>query len=133
MTRMIQGGCLCGEVRYTAVGEPINVRACHCRLCQRAIGAPFNVRALYNYDAVTISGPVKRFASSDWLDRGFCPNCGTTLFSDRPSHRAIGLTFGSMDDPNACPPPGEHIWTASQQAWLCIDDDLPRHVEGAPL
>lgn len=132
MTRIIEGGCLCGKVRYVATGEPLNVRACHCRLCQRAIGAPFNVRALYRCDAVSFRGPVARYASSDDLMRGFCPACGTTVTSERTSQGLVGLTLGSMDEPDRCPAPTVHIWTESRQNWLCLDDGLPEFPQGAP-
>ncbi len=37
----VTGGCLCGEVRYRAQGEPLWVVHCHCRWCQRVSGAAF--------------------------------------------------------------------------------------------
>lgn len=126
---MLTGGCLCGAVRYEAEGEPINVRVCHCRLCQRAIGAAFNARALYEIDKVAVTGDVARVNSSPGLQRGFCPKCGTTLYSMRESLGVMGLTSGSMDDPSRFAPT-EHIWVSSKQPWLKLDDGLPQHPEG---
>jgi hypothetical protein len=131
LTRVFAGGCLCGASRYVARGNPINVRVCHCRLCQKAIGAAFNARALFPGNAVTLSGPIGRFNSSPDLTRGFCTQCGTTLFSERGSIGAIGLTFGSLDEPGAFEP-AAHIWTSSKQAWFELDDGLPQYPEGAP-
>ena len=35
------GGCLCGAVRYRLEGPPLHADYyCHCRMCQRAAGAP---------------------------------------------------------------------------------------------
>jgi len=31
----IEGGCLCGKVRYSADAEPVFVGVCHCADCQR--------------------------------------------------------------------------------------------------
>lgn len=125
-----RGGCLCGAVRYRAVGEPINERICHCRLCQKAIGAAFNARVLFAINAVEIDGPAGWVHSSPDLERGFCPGCGTTMFSRRASAGIIGITTGSLDDPSVFRPQ-MHIWTASKQPWVSIDDGLPQH-EGAP-
>ena len=128
---MLTGGCLCGEVRYAAQGDPINERVCHCRLCQRAIGAAFNARALYAVEAVTVSGPVGTAHSSEGLKRGFCTRCGTTIFSKREGLGIMGLTSGSMDDPSGFAPI-DHIWVSSKQPWLKLDDGLPQHAEGPP-
>jgi hypothetical protein len=117
-------------VRYRAEAEPINERICHCRKCQKAIGAAFNARVLFAIDALEVDGPVAMANSSPDLERGFCPRCGTTMFSRRDSAGIIGVTTGSLDDPSAFRPQ-MHIWTASKQPWVVIDDGLPQY-EGAP-
>ncbi|MBO9671017.1 MAG: GFA family protein [Sphingobium sp.] len=122
---------MCGACRYETQAEPINIRACHCRMCQKAIGATFNARVLVPLDSLTVEGPVGWYSSSDLLRRGFCTVCGTTLFSERQSANAIGLTMGSLDDPDRFMPV-EHIWISSKQAWLGLTDELPGHAEGPP-
>ena len=131
MTDTLEGGCLCGAVRYVATGAPVNSRVCHCRKCQRAIGAAFNARVLYRREQVAITGPMKAYASSPDLRRGFCPDCGTTVFSLRDSAGLVAVTTGSLDDASGFEP-AEHIWITSKQPWLVLDDGLPQHAEGPP-
>ncbi|CCD99436.1 GFA family protein [Bradyrhizobium sp. STM 3809] len=122
------GGCFCGAVRFECRGEPINVRICHCRNCQKATGAPYFARALFSHEALTIHGDAARFPSSDALDRMFCPRCGTRLFSWRKTRPVVGVALACFDDPDAFAPT-EHIWTSARIGWVLINDGLPQFPE----
>lgn len=130
--KKITGSCLCGACTYGTDAEPIDVRACHCTLCQKATGAPLYARVKVPLDSVTISGPVGWHHSSTELERGFCTRCGTSLFSKRASANQIGLTMGSLDNPDRFEP-GDQIWVSKRQAWLARIDDLPCYQENPPV
>ena len=38
----LQGGCLCGAIRYEFSGDPFRQFVCHCRDCQRSGGSAFH-------------------------------------------------------------------------------------------
>jgi hypothetical protein len=127
-----EGGCLCGAVRFQAEGEPINVRICHCRNCQKAMGSPFYARALFEQSALTVEGDTSRYASSAVMDRVFCKTCGTRLFSWRKDGSVAGVALAAFDDRNAFAPT-EYIWVAEKMAWVKLDDDLPQYPGSVPL
>ena len=79
-TSTVIGHCLCGAVTVTVAGrhEP-RVGACHCRMCQRWTGGLF-LCFTADADAVTVTGEVKRFRSSSFAERAFCPRCGSHLW-----------------------------------------------------
>lgn len=127
------GGCLCGAVRYVAVEAPIGARICHCRLCQKAQGAPFLSQASFAKRSVTITGRTAVHQSSHRLLRHFCPACGTRLFVepiDAPER--LGVSLATLDDPNAIAPE-MHIWVTSKLDWIVIDDGLPQYPEASPV
>ena len=126
-----EGGCLCGAVRFRVRGEPINVRVCHCRNCQKAMGAPFLARALFDQQAIEVDGDTGRYASSEALDRVFCTTCGTRLFSWRRNGTAAGIALAAFDDRNAFAPT-EHIWVSEKMAWVRLDDGLTQYAQGVP-
>jgi len=128
---VLQGGCLCGAVRFVARGAPVNVRVCHCRLCQKATGQPFFARALYAEDAVTVTGETVRYPSSEALWRVSCPVCGARLFAHRPGAGRISAGLGTFDDPNALRPDC-HMFVAQKLGWLKLDDGLPQFEGLAP-
>jgi hypothetical protein len=121
-----EGGCLCGAVRFRCEGEPINVRTCHCRNCQKAMGSPFFARALFPQTALTIEGETERYASSETLERVFCKTCGTRLFGWRKNGTAAGVALATFDDRNAFAPT-EHIWVSEKMNWVKLDDGLPQY------
>jgi hypothetical protein len=124
----VEGGCLCGAVRYGVEGPPLHAGYCHCRMCQRAAGAPVVAWGAWPADRFAwLQGKPGRFASSAKGERSFCPSCGTSLTSVDPGdRRLVEVTLASLDDPAAFPPE-EHIWTASRIRWLELGDKLPRH------
>jgi hypothetical protein len=126
-----EGGCLCGAVRFRCEGEPLNVRVCHCRLCQKAMGSPFFARAQFLPAALTVEGETGRYPSSENIDRVFCKRCGTRLFAWRRNGTAVGVSLATFDDRNAFAPT-EHIWVQEKPNWLKLDDGLPQYPTTVP-
>jgi hypothetical protein len=129
MTR--EGGCFCGAVRFKIEGEPLNVRICHCRNCQKAMGSPFFARALFDQRALSVEGDTARYPSSESLDRVFCKACGTRLFSRRTNGTVVGVALAAFDDRNAFAPT-EHIWVSEKMNWVRLDDGLMQYRETVP-
>ena len=124
------GGCLCGQVRWTATAEPANVRVCHCPLCQKATGSPFFARAIFRAETISWSGDTTCWPSSPRIDRLSCARCGTPMFArptDAPAR--LGVSLATVDDRNALRPT-VHIWVSEKLDWLNLDDGLPQHSEG---
>ena len=127
----VEGGCLCGAVRYRVEGQPLHAGYCHCRMCQRAAGAPVVAWGAWPADRFAwLQGKPGRFASSAKGERSFCPSCGTSLTSVDPGdRRLVEVTLASLDDPSLVTPE-EHIWTMSRIPWLDVRDELPRRTGG---
>lgn len=126
----LDGGCLCGAVRYRIEGAPHHVAHCHCTMCRRASGAAMVTWATVRADSFKITkGEPRWYKSSDHGRRGFCPNCGgPLLFSSTRYAGWIDVAVGSLDEPEQVQPTN-HTYEPSRIPWLAIDDGLPRHVE----
>jgi hypothetical protein len=123
------GGCLCGSVRYECSTVPIVMGNCHCRDCQRATGTAYAAAIVVPHNAVTITGEVKYYDvtgdSGAIVGRGFCPNCGSRLFSSPPNPEMMGIMAGSFDDPSEFQPAMD-MYVASAQPWDYMNPNLPK-------
>jgi len=128
----IEGGCLCGAIRYAAGGEPYHITHCHCEDCRRSAGAAFVTWASFRLENFrVIRGAMRDVAFAGRL-RSFCPECGTTLaFRASPTAQEIDLTVASFDHPELITP-ADHIWTADQLPCIKLGDGLPRHSQNRP-
>jgi len=118
------------------LAQPLAIFNCHCRDCQKASGAPFISAMAVPSAAVTITGQPKyhsvRSDSGNTMSRGFCAECGSSLFA-RISGRAdaIGINLTSLDDPNRYHPTMD-IWTSSALGWVHMDPSLHKLAKGPP-
>jgi hypothetical protein len=128
-----EGGCLCGAVRYRISAEPSHADYCHCRMCQRATGAPVVPWLTVASEAFAwTTGEPAVYPSSPKAERLFCPVCGTQLVFREPAEPdQVDVTVASLDEPAAVRP-GHHIWTTSRISWFDTADDLPRYPERGP-
>jgi hypothetical protein len=126
---MLTGGCRCGHVRYETASEPRSGALCYCEDCRRAAGAPVVGWFSVPEASLRFTNAPKRVRSSEGVERGFCPECGTQILFHEHGDAGIDLTICSLDEPDRVKP-RDHIWTRSKPAWFAIGDDLPRHEKG---
>ncbi len=79
-TKAVQGSCLCGKIKVEAQEMHQNLGACHCVTCRKWVAGPFLTVDCGLNVKITGEENLGIFDSSEWADRGFCKNCGTSLF-----------------------------------------------------
>ena len=121
MASTIEGGCLCGGVRYRLHGKPKQGSDCHCEDCRRASAAPYVTWCSVPSKAIEVlSGELRRVSYADRL-RSFASCCGTPLFiQDEVSSEWMDVTVASLDDPKTFPPEVA-IWTEDKLPWVKLD------------
>ena len=97
----LTGGCQCGAVRYVLTARPTGSSICHCRMCQKAGGAPFMAftGGVRQERFVFTRGAPAIYRSSEIAERGFCAVCGTPLTYRLIGRDRISVTIGSLDSP----------------------------------
>ena len=122
------GGCLCGQVRYEAVGEPTLMGHCYCADCRKASGSGFIPFMGFAASAVRFSGETLQFRSKAFRGgeavRNSCPVCGGLVFGGEvgidDSHT---IYAGSLDDPSLFKPKIA-IFTRDRPAWATLPEGL---------
>ncbi|MGM4962025.1 GFA family protein [Tardiphaga sp. 1201_B9_N1_1] len=121
----LTGGCQCGAIRFALSAAPTRVSICHCRMCQKATGAPFaSLADIPNENFAWTRGKPAAFKSSSIAERDFCAKCGTPL-----SYRAIGgskieIMTGAFDRPDRVVPT-QQFGTESRLGWVGNVSNLP--------
>ena len=129
----IEGGCLCGKVRYRVDGPLFGVDHCHCSMCRRQHGAAFATYAdcaAGDFSWVEGEDIVKLYEAEGGGGWCFCSECGSTL-AGTDNGEVTSITLGTVEgDPGVRPE--SHIFTGSKAVWHEITDDLPQFDERPP-
>ena len=122
----LQGGCLCGAVRFEITAPLLSAGYCHCTHCQRRTGTGSSVggrvpqagfRLLQGEQQLrTYEPPVGR-------PKLFCASCGSALFSGDPfSDEEVAVRMGALDrDPAIRPQYRQFVDSAAP--WEPIPED----------
>ena len=129
MPPITTGRCVCGSVRFEITQQSLGTAYCHCRICQRSVGAPVIGWTAFPIDAVKFThGQPRYYKMSLIAEQGFCENCGSSLIWRRlkpgPANYLVIITT-SLDNPQDYAPTW-HGGVESQLPWFKIHDDLPR-------
>jgi hypothetical protein len=113
---MASGRCICGAVAFEVRGELRDVVLCHCTECRRWAGHVWAATSA-QFDEVEFAED----RGLRWIDspdsehdarRGFCAECGSSLFWQVPASGKVSIAAGCLD-----PPTGLHtveeIWVES--------------------
>ena len=125
---ILKGSSLWGAVIYQVRRFHPEIANCHCVTCRKFHGAAF---ATYGKVQVEDLGwlagidQLKVFVSSAGAERGFCSNCGSSLYYKiAGQEQQYSLTLGTLD----CEPDrsvDNSIFCGSRPQWSLDNKDLP--------
>ncbi|WP_020590567.1 GFA family protein [Kiloniella laminariae] len=119
------GGCLCGGVRYEVTGALRDSVACHCIQCRKTSGHYVSATAVAKTDFRLLEERGLRwYQSSDTARRGFCQNCGSSLFWDLDGRDQMGIMSGTIDGKSGIKT-REHIFVEDKGDYYELSDGLP--------
>lgn len=125
--KIIYGGCLCGSVRFKINGKLRNIINCHCRQCLRTHGhfSAYTAVGKKNLEFLKDDG-LRWFHSSKKARRGFCKECGASIFYERFSVDRLSISAGMLDSTEGIQST-EHIFFDERQSYYEIKDNLPKY------
>ena len=135
MAKTYTGQCACGAVTFAFDTAPGFIADCYCKDCQRASGgAMATFLGVPAADFSLLSGNPKPFHyiadSGKGLDRNFCPDCGSRLFTSNLDAfpDTVFVMLGSLDHPELVQPMLE-MFVKRRQPWMAHQakaGDLPQ-------
>jgi hypothetical protein len=124
----MKGECFCTDIKFRITRPTLWCAHCHCSMCQRSHGAGVVTWVGCVEESVVIDdekGRLEWFRSSEEAERGFCSNCGSSMFfrsGQWPSelHIARAMIAGNLDRE-----PAGHAYYETHVEWMELNDQLP--------
>jgi hypothetical protein len=129
----ISGRCLCGEVSYTSEAAPQMAAHCYCVDCRKSSGTGHCTHVVLEEASFSLNGEPRFYDrptdSGNNVSRGFCPTCGSAVYSTNSS--MPGMVFvraSSLDDPDTIQP-AMSVYASRAPSWDPVNPDLPSFPE----
>ena len=129
------GGCLCGTVRYEGQ-QAMGGGHCFCIDCRKSSGTSHGSHMIAPAGAFNVKGELRFFDSpadsGNTVNRGFCPNCGSAIYSTNSGFEGmVFIRASSLDDPNVFTPQMT-VYVSRTPDWAQPNPDLPQFAEMPP-
>lgn len=127
----MNGSCLCGKVKFKIDGLLQNIANCHCSMCRKFHGAAFGTYGTaVSLNWVSGEELIKIYKSSEKAERGFCSNCGSSIYYKPANPNSPWeIALGVLDqEPNY--PVNADIYCSSRATWSENMQNLPQYSEG---
>lgn len=125
------GGCGCGHVRYSVLGDPIFTNNCHCTQCQHQTGSTSVVNAFYEAARIRLeSGELTEHVVTAGSGGPHticrCSECGAALWSYYPrlGRLGAGIRVGTLDEPRALVPDAV-VHMREKMPWVTLPEGIP--------
>jgi hypothetical protein len=128
---VVQGSCLCGNVRYEVNGPFEVMSHCHCSMCRKHHGAAFATFVsvpLAGFRWVAGENEISTYQSSNYGKRTFCGKCGSVTPVVEPDTGVVFCPAGNLDGEFGIQAQS-HRFIGSKAPWHTITDALPQHLE----
>ena len=123
---MHKGSCECGAVMFELSGNLRPPIACHCTQCRKTSGHYWTATQVATEDLkITKDDGLKWFRSSDWAQRGFCQECGSSLFWKMDGEGRTSVGAGTLDGDTGLQTE-KHICMADKGDYYEVSDGLPQ-------
>ncbi|MBW8296357.1 GFA family protein [Sphingopyxis sp.] len=117
----VEGGCACGQLRYSIAAQPVIGLHCHCNHCQRLSGTGHGAFLVLPIAAATIHGQSSAWTyvadSGGTSTRHFCPQCGAPVYARLSLHPDGIVVPAASLDRRADFRPTVALFTGEAQAW----------------
>ena len=118
--------CLCKGVYFSIKGELRPVINCHCVQCTKTHGNFAAYTSVLNENIIFKSKKtLKWFNSSLKAKRGFCNNCGSSIFYKKNGSKTISLSAGLLKNPTNLKTIS-HIFLQNKRDYYSLSDKLPK-------
>ena len=99
----------------------------HCTHCQKQTGTAFPALVGIPKFALSVRGRIKTFHdkgdSGQPVDRNFCPECGSPIFSDVAAMPGVAfIKAGTLDDTTWLDPQ-LHVYCDGKEPWVRLSED----------
>ncbi len=95
---MVQGNCLCGEIRFEASELPGMVFNCHCSRCRMSHGAAFATQVICGKETLRFLSGQDRLTEyvAGEIVRAFCGACGSRLMNYSVGDEYLSVSLSSI-------------------------------------